>query len=113
MGIHILCNIGAARGTMGIHLSRQIRAVQRIFQRVRVNARCKMGTHIHFHTKKFTNICLKGKKSCAAREPDLYFRRTNISVTASLNLNTLSECTDISGVNAFISPTIIIDRGHV
>ena len=49
MVIHISCKIGAARGTMGIHLSCQIGAAQQIFQMARVNARCKMGTHIHFH----------------------------------------------------------------
>ena len=73
MEIHILCKIGAARGTMGIHLSRQIRAVQQISQRARANARCRMGSRSNFHAKKFTNIRLKGKIAVQ------HARRTKIS----------------------------------
>ena len=52
---------------MGIHISYKIGAVQRIFQRVKANTRCRMGTHINFYAKRFTNISLKGKKLCSTR----------------------------------------------
>ena len=71
------------------HLSCKIGAIQRIFQRVRANARCKMGTRINFHAKKFTNVCLKGKNSCAARVPAQNLSWPKIPVRGHLFI----ECT--------------------
>ena len=97
MGIHLSCKIGAARGTMGIHLSCQIRAVQRISQRARANARSRMGTHIHFHAKKFTNIRLKGKKSRAARTPEQNVGRTKIPVTNHSSFMRVDRFSEFAG----------------
>ena len=36
----------------------------------RANARCRMGTHIHFHAKSSHKYSFKENKSCATRAPD-------------------------------------------
>ena len=51
MGIHTSCKTEAARGMLGIHIYYKFGAVRPIYQMAR--ARTRMGTHIHFHAKKY------------------------------------------------------------